>query len=82
MDKSFLTEVQNKSRIEELKIFEKELREKIIKCLDDERKTNEKLDKRLYEFELNMFRDILKDIDSYFVYRSQNYVNYFGFIQI
>ena len=71
MEESSLIEVQNKLTIEELKKFEKELREKMIKCLDDERKTNEKLDKRLYEVEMNMFRDILKDTGSYFVYRSQ-----------
>ena len=62
MDKSFLIEVQKKLRIEELKNFEKELRTNIIKCLDDERKTNENLDKRLYEVEMVMFRDIVKDI--------------------
>ena len=46
MDGSFLIEVKNKLTIEEFKKFKKELRENIIKCLD-ERKTNEKLDKRL-----------------------------------
>ena len=48
MDRSSLTEVKNKLTIEEFKKFEKEFRKNIIKCLDDERKTNEKLDKRLY----------------------------------
>ena len=71
MDKSFLIEVQKKLRIEELKNLEKELRTIIIKCLDDERKTNEKLDKRLYEIEMDMFSDIVKDIYSYVVYGSE-----------
>ena len=71
MDKTFLIEVQNKSRIEELKKFEKELRTNIIKCLDDERKTNEKLDKRLCEVEMVMFRDIVKDIDLNVEYGSE-----------
>ena len=62
METSFLIEIQKKLRIEELKNFEKELRTKIIKCLDDERKTNEKLDKRLYEVEMDTFSDIVKDI--------------------
>ena len=69
MDRSFLTEVKNKLTIEELNKFKKELRKNIIKCLDDERKTNEKLDKRLYEVEMVMFGDILKD--SYFEYSSE-----------
>ena len=71
MDKSFLTEVKNNLTMEELKKFKKELRENITKCLDDERKTNEKFDKRFYEAEMDMFSGILKDIDSYFEYRSQ-----------
>ena len=41
----------------------KELREKIIKCLDEERKTNVKFDKKLYEVEKVMFRDVMKNID-------------------
>ena len=66
-----MIEVQKKLRIEELKNLEKELRTNIIKCLDDERKTNEKLDKRLYEVEMVMFRNIVKDSDSYFEYGSE-----------
>ena len=62
MDKSFLTEVKNKLTTEELKKFEKELRKNVIKCLDDERKTNEKLDKRLHEVEMGMFKAIKKDL--------------------
>ena len=42
-----------------------------MKCLDDERKTNEKLDKRLYEFEMKMFGEIVKDLKSQFVYCSE-----------
>ena len=71
MDKSFLIEVQNKFRIEELENFKKEVRTNIIKCLNDERKTNEKLDKRLYEVEMYMFRDIVKDIDLNVEYGSE-----------
>ena len=71
MDKSFLIEVQNKFRIEQLENFKKEVRTNIIKCLDDERKTNEKLDKRLYEVEMVMFRDIVKDIDLNVEYGSE-----------
>ena len=64
MDKSFLTEVKNMLTTEELKQLGKELQENIIKCLDDERKTNEKLDKRLYEVEMDMFRDIGSEMPS------------------
>ena len=71
MDKSFLIEVQNKLRIQELENFKKEVRTNIIKCLDDERKTNEKLDKRLYEVEMDMFRDIVKDSYSCLEYHSE-----------
>ena len=62
MDRSFLIKAKNKLTIEELKKFEKEFRENIIKCLDDERKTNEKLDKRLYEVEMDMFKAITKNL--------------------
>ena len=34
-----------------------------MKCLDEERKTNVKLDKKLYEVEMDMFRDVMKDMD-------------------
>ena len=71
MDKSFLTEVKNMLTTEELKKLGKELQENIIKCLDDERKTNEKLDKRLYEVEMDMFRDIVKDSYSCFEFGSE-----------
>ena len=67
----FLIEVKNKLTIEELKKIKKELRKNVIKCIDDERKTNEKLDERLSEVEMVMFRDILKYIDSYIEYRSE-----------
>ena len=71
MEKRFLIEVQKKLRIEELKNLEEELRTNIIKCLDDERKTNEKLDKRSYEVEMVMFRDIVKDLDLNVEYGSE-----------
>ena len=47
MEKSFFIEVKNKLNIEELKKNIKELREKIIKCLDEKRKTNIELDKKI-----------------------------------
>ena len=71
MDKSFFIKVKNKLTIEALKKLKKELRENIIKCLDEERKTNVKLDKKLYEVEMDMFRDVMKDIDLKFEYRSE-----------
>ena len=58
MEKSFFNEVENEE-------FKKEVREDILKCLDDERKTNVKLDKRLYELEMDMFVVLMKDIDPY-----------------
>ena len=71
MDKSFLIEVQNKLRIEELENFKKEVRTNIRKCLDYERKTNEKIDKRLYEVEMDMFKAITKHLYFYFEYGSE-----------
>ena len=52
MEESFFVDFLKKLSIEELKKLEKKVRTNIIKCLDDERKTNEKLDKRLYEVEM------------------------------
>ena len=66
MDRSFLSEVKNKLTIEELKKFKKELQKNIIKCIDDERKTNEKLDKRLYEVEMDTLKVSTKDLYFYF----------------
>ena len=66
MDRSFLIEVKNKLTVEEIKKFEKDLRENIIKCIDHERKRNEKFDKRLYEVEMDMFKVIAKDLYFYF----------------
>ena len=71
MEKSFLIEVQKKLRIEELKNLEKELRRNIMKCLGDERKTNEKLGKRLNEVDMNMFKVIAKNLHLYFEYGSE-----------
>ena len=58
MEKSFFNRVENEE-------FKKEVREDIVKCLDDERKTNVKFDKRLYELEMDMFLVLMKDIDLY-----------------
>ena len=67
MEKKFLIEVENEFEKEfekELNIeeFKKEVREDIVKRLDDERKTNVELDKRLYEVELDMFEAVMIDI--------------------
>ena len=45
--------------------FKKELREDIVKCLNEERKTDVNLNKRLYDLEMDKFVDLMKDIDSY-----------------
>ena len=66
MDRSFLSEVKNKLTIEKLKKFKKELQKNIIKCIDDERKTNEKLDKRLYEVDMDTLKVSTKDLYFYF----------------
>ena len=71
MEKSFFIEVKNKLNIESLKKLKKELRENIIKCLDDETKTNVELDKRLYEYEKDMFSYVMKDIVLEFENRSE-----------
>ena len=41
----------------------KELREKIIKCLYEERKINVELEQKFYEVERDIFRDVMKDLD-------------------
>ena len=63
--KSFLFGVENEFEKEiSIKEFKKELRENIVKCLDDERKKSVKLDKRLYEVEIDMFEVVVRDIKS------------------
>ena len=64
MEKSFFNGVENGE-------FKKEGREDIVKCLDDERKANLEIDKRLYELELNMFTVLMKEIDWYIDYHSE-----------
>ena len=64
MDKSFFNEVENEE-------FKKQIREDIVKCLDDERKINTNLNKKLYELEMHMLLILMKDIDSYFVRNSE-----------
>ena len=60
--KSFLFGVENEFEKEiSIKEFKKELRENIVKCLDDERKKTVKLDKRLCEVEIDMFEVVVKD---------------------
>ena len=68
MEESFLVDFLKKLSIEELKKLEKELRTNIMKCIDNERKTNEKLDKRLYEVEMDRIRDVKYE---YFEYGSK-----------
>ena len=64
-EKSVLFEDENEFEKEiSIKEFKKELRENIVKCLDDERKKKVKLDKRLYEVEIDMFEVIVRDIKS------------------
>ena len=65
MQKSFLFGVEDEFEKEiSIKEFKKELRENIVKCLDDERKKSVKLDKRLYEVEIDMFEVVVRDIKS------------------
>ena len=65
MEKSFLNESENEFEKEiSIKEFKKELRENVVKCLDDERKKSKKLDKRLYEVEIDMFEVVVRDIKS------------------
>ena len=47
-----------------IKYFGKVLREKITKCLIEERQKSVKLDKRLFELELEMFEYSIKEIKS------------------
>ena len=65
MEKTFSFESENEFEKEiSIKDFKKELRENIVKCLDDERKKSKKLDKRLYEVEIDMFEVVVRDIKS------------------
>ena len=64
MEKSFSNEVENEE-------FKKQIRKDIVKCLDDERKINTNLNKRLYELDMDMLLILMKDIDSYFVRNSE-----------
>ena len=62
---SFLFGVENEFEKEiSIKEFKKELRENIVQCLDDERKKSVKLDKRLYEVEIDMFEVVVRYIKS------------------
>ena len=69
MEESFLVDFLKKLSIGELKKLEKEVRTNTMKCIDNERKTNEKLDKRLYKVEMDTFRDVVKY--EYFEYGSK-----------
>ena len=58
MEKYFFNEVENKE-------FKNQVRQDIVVYLEEERKTNVKLNKRLNELELDKFILLMKDIDSY-----------------
>ena len=58
-EKTFTFEFEKEINIKE---FKKELRENIVKCLNEERKKSRKLDKRLYELEIDMFEDVARDV--------------------
>ena len=64
MEESFFYTDENK----ELK---KQVREDIVKCLEEEKKKNTELNKRLYELELDVFLVLKKEIHSYFEVRSE-----------
>ena len=62
-EKNFSSESENEIEKEMIKIkdLEKLLREKISKCINEERKKSNKLDKRLFELEIDMMEDLVKD---------------------
>ena len=63
MDKSCFLKIKKNLNNKSLKKFKKELRENIIKVFEDERKTNENLDKILYRHEKYMFGGVMEYID-------------------
>ena len=63
---SFSFESENEFEKEiNIKEFRKELRENIVKCHNEERKKSKKLEKRLYELEIDMFEVVVRDIKSH-----------------
>ena len=58
MEKCFFNEVENEE-------FKNQVRQDIVECLEEERKTNVKLNKILNELELDKFLVLMKDIGSY-----------------
>ena len=65
-EKIFSPDSENETEKEMINIkdFKKVLREKITKCLNEERKKSKKLEKRLFELEIEMFGRAVKDIKS------------------
>ena len=64
-EKTFSFESENEFEKEiRIKEFNKELRENIVNCLNEERKKSKKRDKRLYELEIDMFDVVVRDIKS------------------
>ena len=67
-EKNCLSESENENENETDKInseyFRKVLREKITNCLNEERKKSKKLDKILFEIEIEKFGLAIKDIKS------------------
>ena len=65
-EKNFSSESENENETEMInsKYFRKVLHEKITNCLNEERKKSKKLDKRLFEIEIEKFGLAVKDIKS------------------
>ena len=65
-EKYFSSESESETEKEmiHIKDFGKELRGKITKCINEERKRSKKLDKRLSELEIEMFGYVVKDMKS------------------
>ena len=53
-----------KEKLINIKEFGKVLRENIVKCLNEERKKSKKLNRRLFELEIDMFEVVVRDIKS------------------
>ena len=65
-EKNFSSESENENETNMInsKYFRKVLREKITNCLNEERKKSKKLDKILFEIEIEKFGLAVKDIKS------------------
>ena len=61
---SFESENKFEREIINIKEFGKVLRENIVKCLNEEGKKSKKLNRRLFELEIDMFEVVVRDIKS------------------